>query len=200
MFTHNIYRNIRVRVILLHRGKMLLHPPAEDRLGRDPYRVPPGGGLDPNETLYEAGEREVFEETGLRVKVRSVAFLREWVVPKHVPADDMRALLEAQGIPPEETRQADHAYGLEVYLWAELPHGETAAPKRGDRRGGVVADWVPVEQVEHEPVFPTELKALARDLAEGRPPVGVPSFATGFGTPWDEPDYDAFRTAMSSGA
>ena len=193
MFTHNIYRNIRVRVIVVHQQKMMLHPPGEDRLGREAYRVPPGGGLEPNETLYEAAEREVFEETGLRVKVTSVAFLREWVVPRYVPVETMRKLLEAQGISSEETRHSDHAYGLEVYLWAELPGGALAEPRPGDRRGGVVAEWVPLAQVEHEPLFPTELKALARDLAEGRPPVGVPSFATGFGSPWDRPRYDAFR-------
>jgi len=193
MFTHDIYRNVRVRVIVVHRGHMLLHPRCEDRLGRDGYGVLPGGGLEPDETLYEAGEREVREETGLRVKVTSVAFLREWVVPKHVAADQMRAMLKAQGTPAEETRQSDHGYGLEVYLWAELREGESSEAKRGDRRGGVLAEWVPLEKVEHEPLFPTELKALARDLAEGRPPVGAPSFARGFGSPWDEPDWEAFR-------
>jgi 8-oxo-dGTP pyrophosphatase MutT (NUDIX family) len=199
MFTHNIYRNVRVRVIVVHRGQMLLHPVCEDRLGRDAYRVPPGGGLEPNETLHDAGEREVLEETGLRVKVTSVAFLREWVVPKHVSVEDARAEMASFGVeqPPESV--GDHAYGLEAYLWAELREGESGEPKQGDRRDGVVAEWVPLDQVEHEPLFPTELKALARDLAEGRPPVGVPSFATGLGDPWEEPDWEAFRGAQLRG-
>lgn len=193
MFTHDIYRNVRVRVIVVHRNQMLLHPVGEDRLGRDAYRVLPGGGLEPNETLYEAGEREVMEETGLRVKVTSVAFLREWVVPKHVSVEDARAEMAAFGVeqPPESV--GDHAYGLEVYLWAELREGESREPKRGDRRDGVVAEWVSLGQVEHESLFPTELKALARDLAEGRLLMGVPSFATGLGSPWDEPHWEAFR-------
>ena len=83
MFTHNIYRNIRTRVIVVRDGKMLLHAPCGDQMGgRDAYRVLPGGGLEPNESLYECGEREVYEEAGLRVRVTSLAFLREWVVPK----------------------------------------------------------------------------------------------------------------------
>lgn len=193
MFTHNIYRNIRVRVIVVHEGRMLLFPPACDGTECDPYRCLPGGGLEPNETLYEAGEREVLEEAGLRVKVRSVAFLRECVVPKCVSADEMRKALRNWGA--EDIGEADHGYGLEVYLWAELPEGGPGEPKLGDRRGGTVPEWVPLEQVEHEPLFPTELKALARDLAAGKKPVGVPLFTSGLGDPWEEPEWEAFRGA-----
>ena len=190
MFTHNIYRNIRVRVIVARDGKMLLHEPITDGLGRA-YRVLPGGGLQPNETLYEASEREVLEETGLRVKVRSVAFLREWVIPKHVSPAEM-AEQDPTGTDRQWPPGVEHAYGLEVYLWAQLPEGGVAEPRPDDIHG-VLAEWVPLEQIEHEPIFPTELRALARDLLEGRRPIGVPSFATGLGTPHDKPDYNAFR-------
>jgi 8-oxo-dGTP pyrophosphatase MutT (NUDIX family) len=198
MFTHDIYHNIRTRVIVLHGGKMLLHAPGEGqtRAGIDTFRVLPGGGLEPDETLYEAGEREVFEETGLRVSVTSVAFLREWVVPKYVSVQEMKAEAEASGFEFDPSEFPDHGYGLEVYLWAALLEAGPSDPKpHPDDITGRVAEWIPLEQVEREPLFPTELKALARDLAEGGPPVRVPSFATGFGTPWDEPDYGAFRKA-----
>jgi hypothetical protein len=56
--------------------------------------------------------------------------------------------------------------------------------------------WVPLAEVEKEPVLPKELKALARDLAEGRKRVGVPLFTSGLGDPWEEPEWGAFREAM----
>ncbi len=192
MFTHNIYRNVRTRVIILRNGRMLLFPPLPDGSGRDPYRCLPGGGLEPNESLYECGQREVLEETGLQVRVRSVAFLREWVIPKMVSLEEMRAEVEAWGFEQEKGPCPGHAYGLEAYLWAELSPSASADPRPDDIRGAT-AEWVTLEQIEHEPLFPSELRALARDLLEGRRPVGVPSFITGLGTPYDKPDYQAFR-------
>lgn len=198
MFTHNIYRNIRTRVIIVRDGKMLLHSAVSDGTGRDAYRGLPGGGLHPNESLYECGEREVYEETGLTVRVTSLAFLREWVVPKCVPLEEMRKTLgvweaAARAIGYEEAMNlgasapSEHAYALEVYLWAELCEGESGEPTADDVFGGV-PEWVPLEQLPKEPLFPTELKALARDLTEGRAAVGVPVFASVPTDPWDEGD------------
>ena len=202
MFTHNIYRNIRTCVIIVHDGNLLLFPRGSDDTGRDPHRALPGGGLEPNESLFECAEREAFEETGLRVKVKSVAFLRECVVPKCVSAEEMRRVLgiwnaraDELGIevgPAAEDQGVGHAYALEVYLWAELREGETSQP-RADDVEGAVAEWVPLQQVEREPLFPIELKALARHLAQGGPPTGVPIFTTGLQDPWAEPDWLAFR-------
>jgi len=200
MFTHNIYRNIRTRVIVVREGRMLLHAPCEDRMtGRDAYRVLPGGGLEPNESLYECGEREVYEETGLTVRVTSLAFLREWVVPKTIPTEVARRHGESLWFPGSSDGDGlpEHAYGLEVYLWAEIPEGARTEPKPGDENvTGGLAEWLPLEQVPKEPLFPAELKALARDLAAGKMPVGVPVFTSGLGDPWDEPEWGAFRKAV----
>src|SRR5579859_1044402 len=79
ILSHNIYENIRTRVVVAYAGKLLLLAPIEVGAG---WQLP-GGGLEPNESLAECGEREVYEETGIQVKVTAIAFLREWVVPKY---------------------------------------------------------------------------------------------------------------------
>src|SRR5262245_33093466 len=99
IFNHNIYDNIRTRIIVIHQRCLLLHPP------RDPNTAwtLPGGGLEPNESLADCAGREVFEETGVPICVASIAFLREWVVPRYC------ALPAAPH---------DSGFGLEVYLYA----------------------------------------------------------------------------------
>ena len=194
MFTHNIYRNIRTRVIIVRDGRMLLHGPCEDQMGgRDCYRLLPGGGLEPNESLCECGEREVYEETGLRVRVTSLAFIGEWVVPKSLPTEVARQQGASLWFPDSSDGKGlpEYAYGLEVYLWGEIPEGSPTEAKPGDKNiTGGIAEWVPLEQVLKEPLFPTELKALARDLAEGRAAVGVPVFASVPAGPWQEAEGD----------
>lgn len=194
MFTHDIFRNLRVRAIIVHEGRMLILPRPDLEGGSPPQPgAVPGGGLLPNESLYETVEREVLEETGLRVQAKSVAFLREWVVPKYCPLEETRRLVAYHVVPRgEEVGTADYAFGLEVYVWADLVPGAGVDPTTFDAIEGPV-HWVPLEKVNEEPIFPKELRALARDLAEGRPRVGIPSFLTCYGTPYDEPDWDAFR-------
>src|SRR5947209_3696134 len=82
IFNHNVYENIRTRVIVLHRSCVLMIPPVNN--GPQESWGLPGGGLNPNESLAECARREVLEETGISVRVGRIAFIREWVVPKYV--------------------------------------------------------------------------------------------------------------------
>ncbi|KKB78782.1 hypothetical protein VW35_09775 [Devosia soli] len=49
------------------------------RPGVHDFWAGPGGGVEGFEQLHEAAEREAFEETGLRVKARSMAYIDELV-------------------------------------------------------------------------------------------------------------------------
>lgn len=41
--------------------------------------VPPGGGLDDGESIYDCAKRETYEETGLTVELGPIIYLREFV-------------------------------------------------------------------------------------------------------------------------
>ena len=146
---------IRVSAVLRWHGRILLC--RHEKRGKE-YWLLPGGGLEPNESLFECGEREVMEETGLTVKVISVAFLREWIVPKYC-------------VVPHETGVG---FGLEVYLYAELVGDRTETRIEPGRIE--VPHWIPLDQVAALPLWPKELKTLANWLAAGNKPLGVHSF------------------------
>ena len=57
-----------VRVVVVSRGELLLVQ-HRDRARNEVYWCPPGGGRERGETLEEAAVREVYEETGISVRV-----------------------------------------------------------------------------------------------------------------------------------
>jgi ADP-ribose pyrophosphatase YjhB (NUDIX family) len=161
MFTHNVYDNIRTRVIVVNAGRMLLlEPEASD----DGWRLP-GGGLEMNESLTECGEREVMEETGIAVKVTNVAFLREFVVPKYCTIPEGDAV----------------AYSMEVYLYGHTIDDALETRRENPQRPD--AHWIPLDQVALLPLWPKELKTLANLLASGTSPFGIPSFVSKLESP-----------------
>jgi ADP-ribose pyrophosphatase YjhB (NUDIX family) len=152
IFGHNVYECVRSRVIVVHEGKLLLLEPYQARAG---WRVP-GGGLEMNESIAECGEREVMEETGLAVNVTTVAFLREFVIPKYC------TMPGGEGV----------AYAMEVFLYADLV-SDTLEPRRENEREPM-AFWVDLAEVPSMPLWPKELKTLAALMASGQQPHGIP--------------------------
>lgn len=49
------------------------------RSGKHDFWAGPGGGVEGREELWQAAEREAFEETGLRVKTETLAYIDELV-------------------------------------------------------------------------------------------------------------------------
>ncbi len=169
-----IYDRIRTRVIVVHGEKLLLLEPLKPG---DGWRLP-GGGLEPDESLKDCGEREVYEETALHVEVTGVAFLREFVVPKYctIIEGDERV-----------------GYSLEVYQYARLV-GEPVEPHIELVVGGQAPHWIGLADVPGLPLWPKELKTLARLLAGGRSPKGAPVFVSRLEPPdAEEPPADIFE-------
>ena len=142
----------------------MLNPPDEEA-----WHLP-GGGLCPDESLADCVIREVFEETGIQIRVLSIAFLREWVVPKYC-------------VLPNGKEQA--GFGLEVYMYA-FPVDDAVAP-RAEHPGLRAPCWVPLSEISSLPLWPKEIKALAAALIAGQKPSGVPSFVSKLDSPLEVP-------------
>ena len=70
---------VRAAVILVRNGKMLLVKHVDPN-SADEWWIPPGGGLLPHErSVVDCAVREVFEETGLRVSVGTLIYLRDFI-------------------------------------------------------------------------------------------------------------------------
>ena len=73
---------IRAAAIVVEGDSVLLvkHQHKEIRSGQ-PWWVPPGGGVEDEESLIECAKRETLEETGVSVELGRIAYIREFVEP-----------------------------------------------------------------------------------------------------------------------
>ena len=72
---------ISAGAILVEEKRILLvHHQDNDKYD---FWVPPGGSLEGNESIYDCAKREVFEETGLDVKLGSILYIQEFWEPNY---------------------------------------------------------------------------------------------------------------------
>lgn len=71
--------SLGVRVIIIHGDEVLLVQQQKPN-GRDVY-ILPGGGIYPNEDIFVAARREVWEESYLRIKPLKLLYLKELFGP-----------------------------------------------------------------------------------------------------------------------
>ena len=136
-------RQIRIsaKALVIRDGKMLAVK-VRDEFGA--FYIMPGGGQRPGETLPAAAEREVGEETGLRVKAERLVF----------------AVEGAEGEP-------DHRVDL-VFLCRLLP--EKAEGERKDDRNQVGIEWLSLETLNRSPLYPSRLRRAIMDISQGKDP------------------------------
>lgn len=76
----NVNHRISAGAIVEHEGRILLV--RHRREGRYDFWVAPGGGVQGTESLAEAAEREVREETGLHVVAERLVYVEEFYQPE----------------------------------------------------------------------------------------------------------------------
>jgi len=74
-----VEQRIRAAAIIFQDGKMLLVKHVDPSTGEE-WWIPPGGGLEAHDlSIIDAAVRETFEETGLRVSIGKLVYLREFI-------------------------------------------------------------------------------------------------------------------------
>ena len=137
---------ISAKAVVVVGGRILLltHRDAEG----DWYSLP-GGGQRHGETLPQAIERECLEETGLRVRMGRLLFIRDYIADNH-----------------EFAAEEGGAHQVELMFECDLVEGD--APQLGaqpdDMQTG--AEWQNLADLRVLRMYP---KAVALILAEGVP-------------------------------
>lgn len=140
---------ISAGALTLRDGKILLVRHFRD--GRHDFWAGPGGGVEGGEELHAAAEREAFEETRIRVKARSLAYIDELV---------------------DDTGRMVKFWFLADYLSGEIDVSANPAPGESITKAG----WFSADALPQGHVFPEILRNdFWRDLASGFPaPIKLP--------------------------
>nr|BCX01435.1 MAG: hypothetical protein KatS3mg041_1481 [Bacteroidota bacterium] len=136
---------VRVNALLLEAGRLLL---VEHRSFQEPattYWIPPGGGVQFGESIPEALQREVREETGLEVSLGPLVYV----------SDFLRGELHA----------------VELYFLAHITGGDLRTgqdPELGTEQMICQVAWMSLEDLHRHRVYPVFLaRELPRDVSEG---------------------------------
>ncbi len=99
----------------------------------------PGGRVEPGETLAEAAIREVFEETGVPIRLDGVLRV------EHTPGDGVRVRIVFSGSPIDDTE-----------------------PKTMADDESLGAAWLTLDEIRELPLRGSELCALLESVVNGR--------------------------------
>lgn len=142
----------RVVVIDPDSRLLLIRHQIEDR----EFHVLPGGRVEAGETAAEAAEREVLEETGLRVNVGDLLWVREFLPERHI------------GNPHHRTRMQQ----LQLYFRARVASTGTRPASAPDGTQSAVI-WHPLASITDLVVLPLGLVKPLIALGARRDPDGL---------------------------
>lgn len=124
----------------------------------------PGGGQQPGETLAACAEREVLEETGVRVKAGPLLVLREHIAGNHLDS-----------IIPIDTGH----HRVEAVFWCDVLDvpSTLGGTLHDDVQTGV--EWVPLGKVGTLRMIPPHLQDRLPELAAQAVAGGIPAVYAG---------------------
>ena len=129
---------IRCASLVVRNDRLLLVRTIERRSGDD-YWIPPGGGMEAEDTsIFACAERETYEETGYRVFGRSILYVQEFV---------------------DHTNQFRN---MEFFILSRLVDGEVLLPASSDRQSDLPVlmevGWFSKGEMKGMEVYPVCLK------------------------------------------
>ena len=133
-------RTIRVSAkALVFKDECMLAIRLRDKDGE--FFIMPGGGQHPGELLPAAVEREVEEETGIKVQAKDAVFIIE-------------------GAEGEQHHRVDIVYQCD-YIGSDnsMSHPDT---------NQVGYDWLRIETLNHAPLYPSKLRRPIMNLFQGK--------------------------------
>ncbi|MFG3257325.1 NUDIX domain-containing protein [Streptomyces sp. NPDC048172] len=140
-------------VVVDQEGRVLL---VRHRDGDREFHVLPGGRVEPGQTAAEAARREVEEETGLRVAIGELLWVREYLPDRH----------------PADLNHRTRSQQLQLYFTARLLPGATSPATAPDRTQAAVV-WHPLHAVGELALLPlgltAPLAALGTETAANSP-------------------------------
>jgi ADP-ribose pyrophosphatase YjhB (NUDIX family) len=127
-------------IIIKNRKILLVH---HKKTGQFDFWVPPGGGLENDEGIFKCVEREVFEETNLKVKPHKIAYIEElidedtYICKIWVVCSIIGGTIDLRNLNPNESFVQDAKFFsfeelqniklypdfLKTYLWEDFKEG-----------------------------------------------------------------------------
>ncbi len=111
---------IRVGVLLFKNDKILLIKHVNPKDGYT-WWVPPGGGVQDNETIFDCAKREVFEESGLKVDIEKPIYIRQFIF-NEFQQNNIDIYLLAKYLEGNETTDNMHGKGDDDKFIKELKY------------------------------------------------------------------------------
>lgn len=133
-------RKIRnsAKALIIKEGKMLVSKINDNG---DVFYIMPGGGQEPEETLEEAVKREVEEEFGIIVKPQSLELVIE-------------------GVTGESFHRVDLVFLCKFIK--EIPNAKIISD-----HNQIGFQWLPIENLMNEPLYPSKLRKQIMNLYNG---------------------------------